>query len=170
MAVLLGNGDGTFQASQTLAAGLFPIAVAVGNFDGSGDSEGISYSYDQNGNRLSMTDPTGTTTYTYDKLNRLTSLTNPFDQTIGLDYDALIWQRYRSSKEIKPMTTTTEGTVSRQLEQASWLAIGQSHTRHLYRKNTLVMSFREAQRREIFGYKASLDPTEKISRSYRRSK
>ena len=48
--------------------------------------------------------------------------------------------------------------------------VGQSHTRHLYRKNTLVMSFREAQRREIFGYKASLDPTEKISRSYRRSK
>ena len=52
----------------------------------------------------------------------------------------------------------------------SRLGLGQSHTRHLYRKNTLVMSFREAQRREIFGYKASLDPTEKISRSYRRSK
>ena len=50
------------------------------------------------------------------------------------------------------------------------LLVGQSHTRHLYRKNTLVMSFREAQRREIFGYKASLDPTEKISRPYRRSK
>ena len=51
-----------------------------------------------------------------------------------------------------------------------FVELGQSHTRHLYRKNTLVMSFREAQRREIFGYKASLDPTEKISRSYRRSK
>jgi RHS repeat-associated protein len=48
-----------------------------------------SYTYDKNGNRLTMTDPTGTTTYTYDELNRLTSLTNPSSQTIEFDYDAL---------------------------------------------------------------------------------
>jgi YD repeat-containing protein len=34
------------------------------------------YTYDLNGNRTSMIDPTGITTYTYDALNRLTSVTN----------------------------------------------------------------------------------------------
>jgi hypothetical protein len=34
--VFLGNGDGTFQASQTLTAGLGPDGVAVGDFNGDG--------------------------------------------------------------------------------------------------------------------------------------
>src|SRR4029453_3909160 len=33
------------------------------------------YTYDLNGNRTSMIDPTGLTTYSYDALNRLTSMT-----------------------------------------------------------------------------------------------
>src|SRR5206468_10487188 len=38
----------------------------------------ISYTYDKNGNRVSMTDPqTGITSYIYDELNRLSSLTSP---------------------------------------------------------------------------------------------
>src|SRR5262249_54084615 len=35
-AVLLGNGDGTFQAPQEFAAGLRPTFVAVGDFNGDG--------------------------------------------------------------------------------------------------------------------------------------
>jgi hypothetical protein len=36
VAVLLGNGDGTFQAPQEFAAGLRPTSVAVGDFTGDG--------------------------------------------------------------------------------------------------------------------------------------
>ena len=47
------------------------------------------YTYDLNGNRVSMIDPTGLTTYTYDVLNRLTSITNNKAQTTTFSYDAL---------------------------------------------------------------------------------
>ncbi|MCZ6624836.1 MAG: hypothetical protein O7B35_11505, partial [Deltaproteobacteria bacterium] len=46
------------------------------------------YIYDLNGNRVSMIDPTGLTNYTYDALNRLTSITNNIGQTTTFDYDA----------------------------------------------------------------------------------
>jgi len=50
----------------------------------------INYTYDRNGNRLTMTDDSiGTTSYVYDELSRLTSLTNPSGQTVTFDYDSL---------------------------------------------------------------------------------
>jgi len=42
-----------------------------------------------NGNRISMIDPTGLTTYNYDELNRLTSITNNEGLTTTFTYDAL---------------------------------------------------------------------------------
>ena len=49
----------------------------------------IAYTYDLNGNRVSMTDPEGgLTSYAYDPLNRLTTLTSP-QGTATFAYDAL---------------------------------------------------------------------------------
>jgi len=47
------------------------------------------YTYDLNGNRISMIDPTGLTAYSYDALNRLTSITNNQGQITNFTYDAL---------------------------------------------------------------------------------
>lgn len=41
------------------------------------DGKKVSFTYDGNGNRLSMTDPTGTTWYGYDSLNRLAAVQPP---------------------------------------------------------------------------------------------
>ncbi|GCE51470.1 RHS repeat-associated protein [Thermosporothrix hazakensis] len=49
----------------------------------------ISYSYDANGNLTKVVDPTGTTTFSYDKLNRLVSKTVPGGETITTGYDPI---------------------------------------------------------------------------------
>ncbi len=46
------------------------------------------YEYDAVGNRTLMKDPSGSTTYLYDDLNRLESLQMPQGYTIGYNYDA----------------------------------------------------------------------------------
>ena len=50
--------------------------------------ETVTRTYDRNGNTLSMTGGHGTTTSTYDDLNRLTSVTTPDAKTVACDYDA----------------------------------------------------------------------------------
>jgi YD repeat-containing protein len=54
-------------------------------FDGTGVT--IAYRYDDAGNRLEMTDGTGTTTYGYDALYRLTNVTYPDESTEAYEYD-----------------------------------------------------------------------------------
>ena len=48
----------------------------------------LTYTYDKNGNRLSLADGTASPTYVYDALNRVTSLTSPVGATM-FGYDAL---------------------------------------------------------------------------------
>jgi len=47
----------------------------------------VAYAYDANGNRNSMTDGTGATTYAYDELDRLLSVTTPGPKVVGYRYD-----------------------------------------------------------------------------------
>jgi RHS repeat-associated protein len=53
-----------------------------------GTTPGVStIGYDADGQRISMTDGTGTSTWSYDSLHRLTSTTNGAGQTVGYGYD-----------------------------------------------------------------------------------
>ena len=52
-----------------------------------GVTPNVSYGYDADGNRTSMIDGTGTTSYVYDEHDRLTSVTSPGVSTIGYRYD-----------------------------------------------------------------------------------
>lgn len=71
------NADGQVSNAQTLSKGVLPDTT-------------ISYSYDANGNRTSMTDPQGgTTNYQYDALDRVVGLSNPNGQVVSLSYDAV---------------------------------------------------------------------------------
>ena len=43
--MLLGNGNGTFQAKQDFGTGVLPISVAVGDFNGDGRSDLVTADY-----------------------------------------------------------------------------------------------------------------------------
>lgn len=53
------------------------------------DGTTVSYTYDENNNRLAMADHLGTTTWVYDALNRVTAVTDPFGRQLGYTYDAV---------------------------------------------------------------------------------
>ena len=48
----------------------------------------VTFSYDANGQRVSMQDGVGTTTWTLDSLGRASSISDPFGATVGYTYDA----------------------------------------------------------------------------------
>ncbi len=53
----------------------------------SGDPSTVKYEYDKDGDRIKMTDVTGTTKYIYDQLDRLTESENGNNETIRYKYD-----------------------------------------------------------------------------------
>ena len=62
---------------------------AAGQMVSSSDPVGITitFTYDANGNMLTTTSPNGTTTYTYDAMNRLTKVIDPLGNFTGYSYD-----------------------------------------------------------------------------------
>lgn len=54
-----------------------------------GYNAALRQTFDANGNRTSLATPFGSFSYTYDSLNRMTSETNPFGQTVSFTYDSL---------------------------------------------------------------------------------
>jgi YD repeat-containing protein len=79
------------------------------------------YTYDLNGNRTSMIDPTGRTTYAYDALNQLTSITNNKGQVTSFTYDAL-GRRTSMTHANGGITSYTYDAVSQLLGLAHQLA------------------------------------------------
>ncbi len=53
----------------------------------SGKPATVKYEYDKDGDRTKMTDGTGTTTYTYDQLDRLTESENGHKEVVKYEYD-----------------------------------------------------------------------------------
>jgi YD repeat-containing protein len=72
---------------QTTSFGYDSVNRLTGITYSDGQTPGVGYAYDGNGNRSSMTDGTGSTTYTYDELDRLLSVSSPGPQTVGYRYD-----------------------------------------------------------------------------------
>lgn len=71
---------------RTVDQGAVPTLRASPRALGSSNTDPV-YAYDRVGNRLTMTDPTGVSRYTYDAADRLTSITNPSGHVIAVEYD-----------------------------------------------------------------------------------
>lgn len=71
-------------------------------------SEGIYYTYDNNGNQLTLTDGTGTTERTYDAENRVLTKTVPGIGTITYQYDILGSDGGYSEKSTDPKNNVTD--------------------------------------------------------------
>ena len=82
--VLLGNGDGTFQAKQSSGTGSWPISVTVGDFNGDGVKDLVTA--DSNSNTASVLLGNGTTTTTAYGLEPITGV------SLATQADALLAQ------------------------------------------------------------------------------
>jgi len=83
----------TFDAADRLTAVDYPAADPDAGF-----------TYDAAGNRLEMIDGVGTTSWTYDPLNRVTSVNDPYGQQVSYGYDAAgnrTLLRYPDGREVR---------------------------------------------------------------------
>jgi RHS repeat-associated protein len=79
-----------------------------------GTTPKVSYTYTADGQRATMADGTGTTSYTYDSLNRLTKVTDGAGQTTGYGYDL--------KGNVTALTYPNGKTVTRGYDAAGHLA------------------------------------------------
>jgi RHS repeat-associated protein len=88
----VGNLDSVVDPDSSLAMTYDPLS-RLGSVSTTGSPNQpdvrLNYTYDKNGNRLTMTGPNGRTEYAYDELNRLTHLTNPSVHTVSFEHDVL---------------------------------------------------------------------------------
>ncbi len=92
--------------------------VAVAYSDGSPPT--VQYSYDADGDRTTMRDGTGTTRYTYDTLDRATSIVDGSGQMVGYGYDGaseLITLTYPGGKQV----ARAYDTLGRVTSVTDWL-------------------------------------------------
>jgi RHS repeat-associated protein len=85
-----GNGNRTSLVDplgQTTTFSFDALNRLTGISYSDGLTPNVSYTYDANGNRATMVDGTGTTSYSYDEMDRLQSVTSPGPSTVGYRYD-----------------------------------------------------------------------------------
>lgn len=83
-----GNRTGVVDPSGQTTTYTYDAADQLtGTSYSDGRTPNVTYGYDADGQRVSMTDGTGTTTYQYDSLNRLTSSRDGAGAVVGYGYD-----------------------------------------------------------------------------------
>lgn len=84
-----------------------------------GITPAVKYEYNANGDRTQMTDGTGTTTYEYDQLDRLTATKDGHGSTAGYEYD-LANERTKITYPTGKAVTRTFDTVGRLKSITDW--------------------------------------------------
>ena len=87
----------------------------------------VDFEYDAAGNRVEMIDGVGTTTWTYDQLNRVTAVNDPFGDTVGYDYDAVGNRTELTYPDLK-LVEYTYDAADRMTEVLDWDSQTTSYT------------------------------------------
>ena len=85
----VGNRISVTDANLAVTQYVYDDANRLTDIDYLGSEPDVNFVYDPAGRRTSMTDGVGSTTWTYDELNRPTAIEDPFNQTVGYGYDAV---------------------------------------------------------------------------------
>jgi RHS repeat-associated protein len=84
------------------------------------DSTSVIYTYDPNGNVSTMVDELGTTTYSYDELDRLTEVQDPYGKTVSYGYDTSVHKTTLTYPDNKPVVYEYDN-MSRLWKVTDWL-------------------------------------------------
>ena len=98
-----GNKTSITDAATQKTTFTYDAANEVTGIAYAGRTPDVSFTYTANGLRQTMKDGTGTTTYSYDSLNRLTNVQNGAGQNVGYGYDLgddLVSITYPNGKQV----------------------------------------------------------------------
>jgi RHS repeat-associated protein len=85
----VGNRTSVTDANLAVTQYVYDAANRLTDIDYPDPDPDVAFTYDNSGRRLTMTDGAGTTTWTYDPLNRPTAVQDPFNAIVGYGYDAV---------------------------------------------------------------------------------
>ncbi|HUI87278.1 MAG TPA: DUF6531 domain-containing protein [Anaerolineales bacterium] len=83
----LGDRVSMTDANRNTTSYIYDEAERLSGINYADSGSDVSFTYDAEGRRTSMTDGLGTTQWSYDALDRVQSVTDPFTKTVGYGYD-----------------------------------------------------------------------------------